>query len=184
MTFLQGPGLLPIFLNKLLALENTYSNPEPNVNILDDVDIALHQASGGKRFANWLIDRIVIYILWRIFFAAVGTKMVVLMYRGGDTLTSIYIKLYLTILVLDLFLLTAIEYLGRGKTVGKLVTGTRAVNEDGTPITFKTALLRTLSRIVPFEPFSALGNPAFPWHDRWTKTYVVDEKLSRLPPGI
>ena len=61
------------------------------------------------------------------------------------------------------------------------MNGTRAVNEDGTRITFKTALLRSLSRLVPFEAFSALGaNPPYPWHDRWTGTYVIDETQSRL----
>ncbi|HEY4334693.1 MAG TPA: RDD family protein, partial [Puia sp.] len=98
-----------------------------------------------------------------------------------DNMTTIYIKIYLMVIVLDLFLWTAIEYLGQGKTLGKLITGTRAVNEDGSFITFKTALLRSLSRMVPFEPFSAFGDPSYPWHDRWTRTYVIDDKQSRLP---
>jgi hypothetical protein len=38
----------------------------------------------------------------------------------------------------------------------------------------KTVLLRTLCRIVPFEPFSAFGG--HPWHDKWTRTYVIDVK--------
>jgi len=71
-----------------------------------------------------------------------------------------------------------VEGLFKGKSLGKLITGTRAVNTDGTNISFKTALLRGLSRIVPFEPFSALGGPSHPWHDKWTNTYVIDEKLS------
>jgi hypothetical protein len=39
-------------------------------------------------------------------------------------------------------------------------------------------------RLVPFEQFSALGSPSYPWHDRWTKTIVIDEKLTTLPPQV
>jgi len=58
-----------------------------------------------------------------------------------------------------------------GKSIGKIITRSKAVKEDGTSITWNDALLRSLSRIVPFEPFSAFGGQ--PWHDRWTNTKVV-----------
>ena len=86
--------------------------------------------------------------------------------------------LYLLLFVLYMF---GTEALFKGKSLGKLITGTRAVNEDGSDISAKTALLRGLSRIVPFEAFSALGNPSYPWHDKWTNTYVIDEKASNRP---
>src|SRR5882757_3474459 len=129
-------------------MENTYPDPGPNTNILDDADFSLYQANGGKRFANWLIDRIILYIFWRIFFATIAIKIAAGMYSEGDSLGVIYAKIYLMVVILDLFMWTALEFLGRGKTIGKLITGTRAVNQDGTQITFKTALLRSLSRIV------------------------------------
>jgi uncharacterized RDD family membrane protein YckC len=162
-------------------LENSYTAPDQNVNILDEENQSLVQASSGKRFGNYLIDRILIYILWRIFFATIGSRFVLLMVSDSDTTITLWFKIYLMVVLTDLFLYTAIEYLGRGKTIGKLITGTRAVNEDGTYISLKTALLRSLSRMIPFEPFSALGATSYPWHDRWTKTYVVDDKQSRLP---
>jgi uncharacterized RDD family membrane protein YckC len=59
----------------------------------------------------------------------------------------------------------------RGYTLGKFITGTRAIRDDDDELTFKDALLRSLCRIVPLEVFSALAG--FPWHDRWTKTKVV-----------
>ncbi|WP_431211724.1 RDD family protein [Puia sp. P3] len=74
-----------------------------------------------------------------------------------------------------------IEGLTRGKSLGHLLTGTRTVNGDGTRISFKTAILRGLTRAVPFEVFSALGSAAYPRHDRWTRTIVVDERVSSLP---
>jgi len=78
----------------------------------------------------------------------------------------------------------AIEAIFKGKSLGKLITGTRAVNEDGSNVSPKAALLRGLSRAVPFNAFSALGSPAYPWHDRWTKTYIIDEKESNRPTDI
>ena len=161
-------------------MENSYASPEQSVNLLDDESLNLIQAGSGKRFGNYIIDNVLVYLLWQVFFRTVGRKFVLLMVSPYDTLTTIYIKLYLMILVLDIFFYTAVEYLGRGKTLGKLITGTRVVNEDGTYISFKTAFLRTLSRKVPFEPFSAFGDPSYPWHDRWTRTYVIDDKQSRL----
>lgn len=70
------------------------------------------------------------------------------------------------------------EYFMKGKSIGKFITGTRAVNQDGSQISVRTALMRSLIRMVPFEAFSALGTPSFPWHDKWTSTYVIDEKNS------
>jgi uncharacterized RDD family membrane protein YckC len=162
-------------------VENSYTTPGQSVNLLDDESLNLIQAGSGKRFGNYIIDNVLIYLLWQVFFRTVGRKFVLLMVSESDTLVTIYIKLYLMILLLDIFFYTAVEYLGRGKTLGKLITGTRAVNEDGTYISFKTAFLRTVSRKVPFEPFSAFGDPSYPWHDRWTRTYVIDDKQSRLP---
>ncbi len=71
-----------------------------------------------------------------------------------------------------------VEGFGKGKTIGKYITGTRAVNEDGSKITFSTGFVRGLTRLVPFNALSALGSPTYPWHDKWTNTLVIDEKLS------
>ncbi len=63
------------------------------------------------------------------------------------------------------------ETLTKGRTIGKMVTKTRAVRLDGTPINFNDALKRSLVRIIPIEAFSAFGGN--PWHDRWTNTKVI-----------
>jgi uncharacterized RDD family membrane protein YckC len=66
---------------------------------------------------------------------------------------------------------TICEKLFRGYTLGKLITGTRAIRQDGNELTFKDALLRSLSRLVPFEVFS--GFNTLTWHDSWTDTMVI-----------
>jgi uncharacterized RDD family membrane protein YckC len=82
----------------------------------------------------------------------------------------------LIVLVLYGMYMGLMEAAFKGRSLGKLITGTVAVNEDGSRISGQTALLRGLSRAVPFNAFSALGTPSYPWHDKWNKTYVVEYK--------
>ena len=60
-----------------------------------------------------------------------------------------------------------------GRTLGKLVTGTRVVAESGGRPAFWQVLARSLYRFVPFEAFSFLSRRRPGWHDRWSKTRVV-----------
>jgi uncharacterized RDD family membrane protein YckC len=69
---------------------------------------------------------------------------------------------------------TICEKAFKGYTLGKLITGTRAIRTDGQELTFKDALLRSLSRFVPFEAFSGFGG--HPWHDQWTNTMVIKSR--------
>jgi uncharacterized RDD family membrane protein YckC len=71
-----------------------------------------------------------------------------------------------------------VEGVFKGKSLGKLITGTKAVNMDGSKISFATAFARGCSRAVPFCVFSAFGTPCYPWQDKWTNTLVIDEKKS------
>jgi uncharacterized RDD family membrane protein YckC len=73
-----------------------------------------------------------------------------------------------------------VESIFKGKSLGKLITGTRAVNMDGSPISAGTAFSRGFSRAVPFCAFSAFGSPSNPWQDKWTDTLVIDEKQSTI----
>ena len=60
--------------------------------------------------------------------------------------------------IIGTFYYSLFEYLSGGRTIGKLLTGTMVVSEDGRPLTYPQVLGRTLSRFVPFEPFSFFGN--------------------------
>ncbi|MCE7995669.1 MAG: RDD family protein [Roseivirga sp.] len=63
-----------------------------------------------------------------------------------------------------------------GKTVGKIILRTRVVNSLGEKINLREALIRFVSRFIPFEIFSiALGIDARAWHDILSKTYVIDD---------
>lgn len=150
-------------------------------HLFADPEYHLVQASGGKRFANYIIDLLIFYglaFLTGIVIALVDPETINSFAEEEPGLNLL--DRLLTLVVYGLYMF-AIEALFKGKSLGKLITGTRAVNEDGSNVSPKAALLRGLSRAVPFNALSALGSPAYPWHDKWTKTYVIDEKQSNRP---
>lgn len=140
--------------------------------------IQYQQASLGQRFLNYLIDN-----LFMRFGLSYLTGATVGLFLGaffpGYTQKIIYnrtsfdfiLLLYLVAIVNYIVYYTFCEKVFKGYTLGKLITGTKAVREDGTDLSFTDAFLRSLSRLVPFEPFSAFGYR--PWHDTWTKTMVI-----------
>ncbi len=164
-------------------MEETYTQRAAEENILDDVEYTFTQASSAKRFTNYLIDRVAIYLVWNYLLYKVDVWLLSLIYQYSNSRELLYVCSYVFTITFFVFILAILESVTGGKTLGKLLTGTRAVNQNGTRITPKTAILRCLCRMIPFEAFSALGSPSFPWHDRWTKTYVVDESLTNFPPG-
>lgn len=149
-------------------MENMYPINQPQADLLDGLDVQLVQASAGLRFANLLIDIVSFYAVMIVFGVFYQPFLEVII---APFAASILLGLYMSF----------VELIFKGKTLGKLITGTRAVQEDGTPITAGQAFGRGFSRLVPFEAFSALGNPAHPWHDRWSHTYVINVRESNLP---
>jgi uncharacterized RDD family membrane protein YckC len=143
------------------------------------IELNLVQASSGKRFANYLIDLICFYLcvfLWGVVIAIVSPSTIDSL---DDSPFGTMSERLITLILYGIFM-GLIEGIFRGKSIGKFITRTKAVNEfDGSDISFGTAFLRGLSRAVPFEAFSALGNPSYPWHDKWNNTVVIDEKETR-----
>ena len=69
-----------------------------------------------------------------------------------------------------------LEYLLKGKTIGKFVTNTRAVTTENEVLDFKSVLIRSICRRIPFDSFSFLGDIPRGWHDKLSDTKVVFEK--------
>lgn len=126
-------------------------------------------ASAGTRFANLLIDRIAVYLL--VFLVVVIWASLGLL-GSVDKSDTFQFTLALMFLVMDVLYYTVFEGT-TGRTLGKLCTGTRVIKTNGQRITMRDALLRSLSRLVPFEAFTGFGTP---WHDSWTETTVVSTK--------
>lgn len=154
-------------------------------SIFDADEPQLMLALQGKRFLNLIIDRIAYTGFSYIFnYFIAGFYIQALSEMLGYQLYWIMAFNVLISLCIYALFMGGIEALFKGKSLGKLMTGTRAVNEDGSTISPRTAMLRGLSRMVPFEVFSALTTPCVPWHDRWTRTYVIDEKQSIYPGTV
>ena len=133
----------------------------------------LTPVSPGLRFVNYLIDVIAFYALSFVFatlffVGAAGAGAYDSAYDREPDGQLVFTFLYLLIV---LAYYTLFEYFAKGRTLGKMATGTVAVREDGSNLTLKDAFLRSLCRLIPFEPFSAFGSR--PWHDSITKTLVI-----------
>lgn len=148
-------------------------------DILVDIEPQLVQASSGKRLANYFIDMILFYILFFVLGMAIAVVSPESLESDALFFDNVLLDRLMSLILFGVYM-SIVEGIFKGRTLGKLITGTKAVNSDGSTISFSTALGRGFSRIVPFEPFSALGNPPYPWHDKWTNTYVIDVRQSRL----
>ncbi|MFT4016708.1 MAG: RDD family protein [Agriterribacter sp.] len=153
------------------------------IDLLVDIESThLVQASTGKRFANYIIDLIIFYIVIfasAFIFAMISPGFVDWLNTAGNSAGFGVLDRLIGLILYGLFM-GLIETFTKGRSLGKLITRTKAVNQDGTTISAGTAFLRGLCRAVPFDGFSALGSPSFPWHDKWTKTYVIDIKDSTI----
>ena len=79
----------------------------------------------------------------------------------------------ITILVYAVIMFV-IEKITNGRSLGKLLTGTKVVKTDGSVLTTGDLLKRNFSRAVPFDQLTFLGDDG--WHDRWSDTRVVRVK--------
>lgn len=148
---------------------------QPTEDLLTD-EFYYERASTGKRFANYIIDLIVFYVFIIAF--AFGLAMIspgMFEWLADDSSGANILDRILSLVLYGLFM-SLVEAALKGKSVGKYITKTRAVNLDGTPITAGTAFARGFSRAVPFCAFSAFGDVCNPWQDRWTNTMVVNDK--------
>lgn len=154
-----------------------YATPESDVQTARDKLHEIRPAGNWKRFGNYLIDYIAIYMVSMV----VGVFIVLLSGETGlqrlENITPIE-EIALGFIVYSSYYLL-FEYF-TGKTIGKFMTGTRVVNEQGGKPTFNQILGRSLSRLIPFEPLSFFGASGRGWHDRLPKTYVIETRTNGL----
>ncbi|MWB96710.1 RDD family protein [Flavobacterium sp. GA093] len=138
--------------------------------ILDDTLLA----STGKRFLNYIIDIIVFLIAMYSFGIVLGILIALGMESIREWMSGLGDlgwNLVGIVMLVSYYTLTE-GFLGR--SVGKLITGTIVVDENGEKINFGSAFKRSLCRLIPFDGLSFLGSRG--WHDSITETYVVEKK--------
>ncbi|WP_028789046.1 RDD family protein [Terrimonas ferruginea] len=138
------------------------------------------EASTGQRFANFFVDNLLMrfgltyvtgYSIGYILGNIAPEYMMELAYKEDNSIDLLLFG-YGIGLFNYLIYYTICEKVFKGYTLGKLLSGTRAIRADGGELTFKDAFLRSLCRLVPFEQFSIWSGNGL-WHDSWTKTRVV-----------
>ena len=149
--------------------QNPYAAPTspPSAFGLIDVGQGIRPAGQGARFANFVID----YFAQSAVGFVVGIAIVAI---GGDQGAAFLegipgIVIGIPILVGYYFILEATT----GRTLGKLITGTKVVSHDGRAPTIGQIAGRSFCRLIPFEAFSFFGKPTRGWHDSIPKTFVV-----------
>jgi uncharacterized RDD family membrane protein YckC len=131
-------------------------------------------ASRGQRFLNYIIDTIIVYIL---IFGVSFITAIIATYIGAagflDWLQNLNgLEEYLIYFLIMIPYFTLMETIF-SKSIGKFITKTMVVLEDGSKPESGTILRRTVCRIIPFDGLSFLGTPSRGWHDSITDTYVV-----------
>lgn len=139
--------------------------------ITDELLAALEQ-----RFINWFLDTVMLIVLSVIFIFIIATVST----SYGNKVLPTYLLInpigqFTFITITRLIYYVSFETLF-GRTVGKFVTQTIVVDENGEPANHQTILIRTLCRLIPFYEFSFFGIPTRGWHDSISKTFVVDKK--------
>ncbi len=141
------------------------NNPTILDNPTDGNDDILIPASTVRRFGNYLIDSI---LLWIVISIVCRMESNMWYYKGYlIDITRIWVTF------LSFFAYYTIMEAVFGKTIGKLITRTRVVTESGNKPGFGICLLRTICRFIPFEPFSVFTGIG--WHDSIARTVVIEE---------
>ena len=135
-------------------------------------------ASQGQRLGNYFIDlgfRYLIIFIIGIVLAIIGqftaNDGILYWLDNISTVEDYLISFSIAILYYFVFEL----YLSR--SLGKFITKTIVVMEDGTKPDAQTIIKRTLCRLIPFDGLSFFGTPSRGWHDSMSDTYVVKKDL-------
>jgi len=132
--------------------DNPYRSP---ASVVAELHVAQAMVDAGKwrRFFNLLLDYIaIIFIVFVSAIVAViaGGEGVVRWMQGMGAWQGILLRI--AVLLAYYIVMEGLF----GLTIGKWITGTRVVDERGGPPTWRQAVLRSLARCLPFEPFSLL----------------------------
>lgn len=145
--------------------------------VIADIKRKVIVVSEGKRFAHYFVDIIAFQLLFELFsqgFALINFPNDIglgAIYIGFFSISTFFMLMY----PLYYFLF---EYFFQ-KTPGKFLTKTKVIDIYGNRPEIGPLILRSIIRMVPFEPLSCLSDRG--WHDKWSDTFVVsDEEAKKL----
>ncbi|AWK04132.1 RDD family protein [Flavobacterium crocinum] len=146
---------------------------------MSDSTYVLHKkllTSDRDRFFNCIIDFVFISVFIFVFSFFVVIIGNVFQWNAYGAWVEIMINLgvigtYLSFAIIYYLIFESLF----PRTIGKIVTGSIVVNENGIKPNFEMVCLRTVCRLIPFDVFSFLGKSGRFWHDSLSKTYVVEK---------
>lgn len=162
------------YSNKAPDFEDTCVFYESNSSTFDEFEkeTFLQSAGMGRRFANYILDLIFFYIFF--------TVIVLIIFIIAEIITGFPINYvensafeYFFGIISTTTYYTLMEYITKGRSLGKFITNTKVITLAGEKPNFKTCLIRSLCRLIPFEVFSFFGSTDSGWHDSIAKTRVV-----------
>jgi uncharacterized RDD family membrane protein YckC len=129
-----------------------------------------------KRLLNLIIDVAAIFII----IILIGVVAFILSLLGYDGLINWMVEIdgltdrLFTALIMVVYLF--IMEVTTQRTLGKYITGTMVVMEDGSKPEARSIIIRALCRILTIEALSFIREVPRGWHDTASGTYVVDAK--------
>jgi len=131
-------------------------------------------ASKEKRFINFIVDTIGYYVFSFIVGLLLGLLELIGFSGALEFIANLGSLGSLVFGVVVMLVYFCGFEVPTQRTLGKFITKTMVVMDDGSKPTFQDILIRSLCRFIPFEAFSFLGSDARGWHDSMSNTYVVD----------
>ena len=163
--------------------------------IIDDSNVlevaekaAFKRATIVKRMFNTLIDTMILMAIFSLFGNLEDLKNALIAKTSNNNALSIFATIF--VLYYSIF-----EYFF-GKTVGKFITKTKVISNDGSKVSLLQCIGRVFSRFLPFEYlsfiingifrsdskqysiaeyFSYLINESVFWHDSLPNTLVIED---------
>lgn len=108
------------------------------------------------RLTNYLIDITIVTLLWYV--------LLLIEPRYEESTVEFFVIMILYYVFLETIF---------GQTVGKLVTKTMVVKNNGKRANFFDILFRTILRIIPIDPFSFLFGTERGFHDSASSTKLI-----------
>jgi uncharacterized RDD family membrane protein YckC len=129
-------------------------------------------ASRKRRFANYLIDRVLSISLGYVVITLIAVILGLLHISNPNTGWIIALVGFLPTIFLYYFLGERIL----GRTLGKYITSTQVIDNGNQLLTSSQIIKRTFARLIPFDELSIFNHNRTTWHDRLSGTRVVPSK--------
>ncbi|MEW4564294.1 RDD family protein [Bremerella sp. JC770] len=159
--------------------DNPFSSPKAEAPAMPEMSQGTPvPARKGLRFANFFIDNVILNIVTFGIGIVIGVMLISTGYEVDAEGNFVGVPLWVNIVINFVHIPITLAYYilmeaALGRTLGKLITGTKVVNAEGGDATFGQVVGRSFARYIPFEVFSFLGQTGRGWHDSLSKTYVV-----------